>query len=132
MASLPHVSRCYVALRARRLPWHVIPCYAPAVRQVVRRVADYFIYKDMYNPNAADRRRLLASGQPGKDGFFLLAKTLAARAEAAAARAPTGGFSQGRRRAPGLLDGRERSRSRGRGLNRQQRVWKTMLYCTIL
>jgi hypothetical protein len=43
-------------------------------------VRDFFVYKDMYNPDVADRRQLLQSGRPGRDAFLLLTAALEARA----------------------------------------------------
>ena len=53
-----------------------------AVQRAVLWVRDYFVYKDMYNPNADDRAELLASGRRGQDAFLLLTKALEARARA--------------------------------------------------
>jgi len=45
-------------------------------------VRDYFVYKDVYNPDAEKRAKLLAKGRPGQDAFLLLALALEARASA--------------------------------------------------
>ena len=41
---------------------------------------DYLIYKDMYNPDSADRKELLQIGRQGQDAFLLLSLALEARA----------------------------------------------------
>eukprot|EP00965_Chrysotila_dentata_P092671 3058912-Pleurochrysis_carterae.AAC.1 len=54
----------------------------PRVRQMqrnVRAVADFFVYKDMYNPSRKDRHWLLQKGEP-HDAFYLIAKALERRA----------------------------------------------------
>ena len=56
------------------------PAKVAAMQRAVLWVRDYFVYKDVYNPDAANRRRLLASGRPGQDAFLLLVKALEARA----------------------------------------------------
>jgi len=58
----------------------VPPAKLAAMQRAVLWVRDYFVYKDMYNPDAANRRRLLASGRPGQDAFLLLVKVLETRA----------------------------------------------------
>ena len=58
----------------------VPPAKVAAMQRAVLWVRDFFVYKDMYNPDAANRRRLLASGRPGQDAFLLLVKVLEARA----------------------------------------------------
>ena len=58
----------------------VPPAKVAAMQRAVLWVRDYFVYKDVYNPDAANRRRLLASGRPGQDAFLLLVKALEARA----------------------------------------------------
>ena len=50
------------------------------MRRVVLWVRDYFIYKDMYNPNAKERAELTGAGRPGQDAFLLTALALEARA----------------------------------------------------
>ena len=45
-------------------------------------VRDYFVYKDMFNPNAQERAELIQAGRPGQDAFLLLALALEARARA--------------------------------------------------
>ena len=52
----------------------------PIPETAVLRVRDYFVYKDMYNPDAQDRSVLLREGQPGQDAFLLIALTLEERA----------------------------------------------------
>ena len=51
-----------------------------AMRAAGRRVRDYFVYKDMYNPDAADRAALLSSGERGADAFGMIARALERRA----------------------------------------------------
>ena len=51
-----------------------------SMRALCMKLRDYFIYKDMYNPEAAHRMQLLATGRRGQDGFLLLALALEARA----------------------------------------------------
>lgn len=43
-------------------------------------VRDYFVYKDMYNPNIHIRRKLLKEGRAKQDAFLLLTLNLEARA----------------------------------------------------
>ena len=64
--------------RLRAIP----PAAVAAMQRAVLWVRDYFVYKDMYNPNADDRAELLASGRRGQDAFLLLTKALEARARA--------------------------------------------------
>ena len=64
--------------RLRAVP----PAAVAALQRNALWVRDYFVYKDMYNPDAANRRRLLGSGRVGQDAFLLLAKALEARARA--------------------------------------------------
>ena len=52
------------------------------MQRLVLKVRDFFVYKDMYNPNARYRRELLETGRPGQDAFLLLAKALEAKARA--------------------------------------------------
>ena len=56
------------------------PAKVVEMRRAVLRVRDYFVYKDMYNPDAQDRRVLLREGQQGQDAFLLIALTLEERA----------------------------------------------------
>jgi len=51
-----------------------------AMRRNVLKVRDYFIYKDMYNPDRFERSKLLAAGRAGQDGFLMLTLALEARA----------------------------------------------------
>ena len=51
-----------------------------ALRRAGLWVRDYFIYKDMFNPKADERRGLLATGRPKQDAFLLLALALESRA----------------------------------------------------
>ena len=61
---------------------------AACVRQVARMqrhalwVRDFFVYKDMYNPDGPGRRDLLRRGRSGHDGFLMLAKALETKARA--------------------------------------------------
>lgn len=41
---------------------------------------DYFVYKDMYTPNAEERAALVGAGRPRQDAFLLLALALEAKA----------------------------------------------------
>ena len=50
------------------------------MRARVLLVRDYFVYKDMYSPDADERRELLKAGRPNQDAFLLLAMALEARA----------------------------------------------------
>ena len=50
------------------------------MRRKVLLIRDYFVYKDMYAPDAAERRALLAAGRQNQDAFLLLAMALEARA----------------------------------------------------
>lgn len=45
------------------------------------RLRDYFVWKDVYNPDAADRRDLLTMGREGHDAFLLLVAALEVRAK---------------------------------------------------
>eukprot|EP00966_Prymnesium_polylepis_P141305 3263475-Prymnesium_polylepis.1 len=58
------------------------------MQRLVLRVRDYFVYKDMYNPDRRDRRALLQAGRSGHDAFLLLAKALEAKARAIGVRVP--------------------------------------------
>ena len=51
-----------------------------AMRRLVLRLRDYFVYKDMYNPDVRDRKELLSLGRPRQDAFLLLVLGLEARA----------------------------------------------------
>ncbi len=51
-----------------------------AMRALCLWLRDYFVYKDMYNPSAAERAELLGKGRPNQDAFLLLALALEARA----------------------------------------------------
>ena len=53
-----------------------------AMRRAVLWLRDYFVYKDMYNPDADHRAQLLGTGRPQQDAFLLLALALEARARA--------------------------------------------------
>ncbi|KAL3929510.1 MAG: hypothetical protein SGPRY_001931 [Prymnesium sp.] len=53
-----------------------------SMRSNVLLVRDYFVYKDMYNPSAQNRRKLLSHGRQGQDAFLLLALALETRARA--------------------------------------------------
>ena len=50
------------------------------MQRFVLRARDYFVYKDMYNPDARERHALLSSGHAGHDAFLLLTKALEAKA----------------------------------------------------
>ena len=50
------------------------------MQRLVLKVRDFFVYKDMYNPNGRERRELLGAGRPGQDAFLLLTKALEAKA----------------------------------------------------
>lgn len=52
------------------------------MQQLILRIRDFFVYKDMYNPNSPDRHSLLGMGQPGYDAFLLLTKALEVKARA--------------------------------------------------
>jgi hypothetical protein len=52
------------------------------MRKAVLWLRDYFVYKDMFTPDASERARLLGLGRPGQDAFLLLALNLEARARA--------------------------------------------------
>ena len=59
------------------------PPASPIVAEMRARVLlvrDYFVYKDMYSPDADERRELLKAGRPNQDAFLLLAMALEARA----------------------------------------------------
>lgn len=58
------------------------------MQRLVGRVRDYFVYKDMYNPNTLDRRRLLSLGRSDHDAFLMIIKGLEARARAIGVRVP--------------------------------------------
>ena len=77
----------------------VPPAKLAAMQRAVLWVRDYFVYKDMYNPDAANRCRLLASGRPDQDAFLLLTKALEARARGLGR---LGGVSADERHASGL------------------------------
>ena len=64
------------------------------MRRVVLWVRDYFVYKDMYNPNPKERADLLSGGRAGQDAFLLLALALEARARALG-RLPASGPASG-------------------------------------
>lgn len=80
----------------RAVPQHMVL----RMRRAVLWVRDYFIYKDMYNPDEGSRAQLLGHGRPGQDAFLLLALNLEARA-----------------RALGRLPGRVESRGRAAGMH---------------
>ena len=58
----------------------VPPAQIARLRAAALWVRDYFIYKDMYNPSAGNRKELLGIGRPRQDAFLLLALALEARA----------------------------------------------------
>ena len=58
----------------------VPPKRVKKMRRAVLWLRDYFIYKDMYNPNARERAELTSTGRVGQDGFLILALALEARA----------------------------------------------------
>ena len=62
------------------------------MRQAVLWLRDYFVYKDMFNPDAAERARLMGLGRPGQDAFLLLALHLEQRARALG-RLPDDGYT---------------------------------------
>ena len=64
---------------------------------------DYFVYKDMYNPNRHIRKKLLEEGRPHQDAFLLLTLNLEARARALG-KLPRRGW---RNRAKQMLGGAE-------------------------
>jgi len=61
------------------------PARVASLQRVGIQLRDYFVYKDVYNPDADDRRKLLASGRPGRDAFTLLVAALEVRAISRAA-----------------------------------------------
>lgn len=70
-ADLASLVRILEAVSAERLA---------SLQRGVLRVRDYFVWKDVYNPDGADRRSLLSAGRPGHDGFLLLVAALEDRA----------------------------------------------------
>ena len=60
----------------------ISPAEIVRMRRRVLWVRDYFVYKDMYQPDASERRELLEAGRPGQDAFLLLTLALEARARA--------------------------------------------------
>lgn len=77
-----------VRLLEAELPLLVRKLRAISAAEIVRMrrrvlwVRDYFVYKDMYQPDADERRELLEAGRPGQDAFLLLTLALEARARA--------------------------------------------------
>ena len=57
------------------------------MRARVLLVRDYFVYKDMYSPDADERRELLKAGRPNQTPSFAMA--LEARARTSDASRPT-------------------------------------------
>ena len=72
-AELPRVLEALDAVTAPRLR---------AMQAAALRVRDYFVYKDMYNPDVEDRKQLLETGARGRDAFWLIARSLLVRARA--------------------------------------------------
>jgi len=70
-AELPRMVEILMAIPASRVA---------QLQRAGLRVRDFFVYKDMYNPNQADRQALLASGVPGHDAFVLIIAALESRA----------------------------------------------------
>ena len=70
-ADLPDLVKVLRAVPRRRIE---------ELRRAALWARDYFVYKDMYSPDADERRELLKAGRPNQDAFLLLAMALEARA----------------------------------------------------
>ena len=58
------------------------PSAVARMRRNVLLLRDYFVYKDMFNPDREHRKALLSLGRPAQDAFLLLTLALESRARA--------------------------------------------------